>query len=169
MDVEFLPDMGRPAGRLPPLSIDHLHPERDEILEVSLFVTRSTLQPYNSYNNHWTLIWCLGTRGNNIVHRKVHIVREIGFDHLTNWGGLTKLTSPMTVARAVDIPLKKMDLEQRRRLEKISERTEVVKPNGKWNCQDWIVSVLESAEAEGLVSREEWTKTVEQARNVTTE
>jgi len=161
--TDYLPNMGRPPGKQPPIQVDHLYKERDEDLMVILHVIRSNIHPYNPRDNHWILAWELGTYGTFPIHRKMSIIREAGADHLTNWGTLTKSTSTSSVGQVVEIPLKKMALSQRKKLEDIGNRTQIVKPDGKWNCQDWIVTVLEAAEAQGLVSRDEWTKAVEAA------
>jgi hypothetical protein len=164
--MEYLPNMGRPTDKAPPPQVDHLYKERDEDLTVILHVTRSNIHPYNPRDNHWTLAWQLGTYGKFPIHRRISIIRETGTDHLTNWGALTKSTSTASLGQAVEISLKKMSLSQRELLEDIGNRTEVVKPNGKWNCQDWIITVLKRAEAQGVVTRDEWTAAVEAAAKV---
>jgi hypothetical protein len=166
MNVEYLPNMGRPTGKTPPAQVDHLYKERDEDLTVILHVTRSNIHPYNPRDNHWILAWELGTYGKFPIHRRISIIRETGAEHLTNWGALTKSNSTTCLGQAVEIPMKKMSLSQRKKLEDIGNRTDVVKPNGKWNCQDWIVTVLKCAEAQGLVTRDEWTTAVDLAIKV---
>lgn len=159
--------MGRPAGKRPPVQVDHLYKERDEDLTVILHVTHSNIRPYNPRDNHWTLAWELGTYGKFPIHRRLSIIRETDADYLTNWGALTKSTSTASLDLAVQIPLKRMSLSQRKRLEDIGSHTAVLKPNGKWNCQDWIITVLERAEADGLVTHDEWTTAVDLATKVT--
>lgn len=163
----YLDNMGKPPGKKPPNQVDHLYKERDEVLAVILFVTRSSVRPYNPRNNHWIIAWELGMYGTNPIHRRIAIVQEAGVDHLTNWGPLTKSASTATVTKTIGIPLKSMTLEERQKLEEIAVNTPVLIPDGEWNCQNWLMTVLETAEAQGLITNEEWSAAVEEAMKVT--
>jgi hypothetical protein len=163
---KYLDNMGKPPGKRPPNQVDHLFKERDEELAVVLFVTRSTVRPYNPRNNHWILAWELGTYGINPIHRRIGVVQEAGIDHLTNWGPLTKSASTATVTKTIGIHVKTMTLDERQKLEEIAGNTQVLRPDGEWNCQNWLITVLETAEAQGLIMNEEWSAAVDEAMNV---
>jgi len=88
---EYILNMGIPVGRVRPIDIDHLYPEKDEDLMVELIVTASSSSK-TPRDNHWMLAWELGRAGpKTIVHRRVNVVKEVNVPHLTNWGALTKL------------------------------------------------------------------------------
>ncbi len=164
---EYMLNMGVPAGRVRPIDIDHLYPEKDEDLMVEVIVTASSSSK-TPRDNHWMLAWELGRAGpKTVVHRRVNVVREAGVPHLTNWGALTKTASANTIIRYHSIAVKEMTRAQRVELEAIGNTTPVRKPDGKWNCQDWVVTVLKVAEVAGLVTREEWTAAVAVAETVT--
>jgi len=162
MTQHILPDFGRPAGALRPVDMDHLYKDRDEIKAVSLQVTKATSG--HPRDHHWTLVWFVGRADGYAVQRRVHIVQEIQVPHLTNWGAITKSASSDTAQSSRELFLKKMTLEQRKKLEGIGNETPVLVPNGAWNCQDWIITVLEAAEAQNLVTNDEWTKVISEAR-----
>ena len=95
-----------------------------------------------------------------VVHRLVEIVREIESDHLTNWGPYTKFSLPNETLDCVLHPIGTLNLFQRRRLEEIGAQEPVRVPDGTWNCQDWVISVLRKAEQAGLFGREQWQSAV---------
>jgi hypothetical protein len=90
----------------------------------------------------------------------LHIVRELGFPHLTNWGPMTK---NIEADSAQFISLCYMSLEKRKRLEAIASQEPVAVPDGKWNCQDWIVSVLEKASQLDIIAAEDIKTSIAQA------
>ena len=47
-----------------------------------------------------------------------------------------------------------MTRAQRTELDAIGNATPVRKPDGTWNCQDWVITVLGSVETAGLIARE---------------
>ncbi|KAJ6586520.1 hypothetical protein DFH09DRAFT_1308537 [Mycena vulgaris] len=144
-------NMGRPLdGRLGPVGIEHLHKDPDLPLAVELLINRT--YP-DLRGQHWTISWTVGNLPpRHKVQRVLHIVREIGCDHYTNWGPLTRSFNPLEYA---SVPIAELTLAQRRTLEGIAARTEVCVPNGEWNCQDWVIEVLECAVQADLLSAEE--------------
>ena len=86
---------------------------------------------------------------NSPIIRRLRIVQEQGFDHLTNWG-----PSPLTVtADELTNPSQKhsigdLTLSQRKDLERIAP---VMMPNGEWNCQNWTTNVLKEAVGKKLL------------------
>ncbi|KAJ7292929.1 hypothetical protein C8J57DRAFT_10660 [Mycena rebaudengoi] len=85
--------------------------------------------------------------------RRLQIVKEFGFSHLTNWGPMTKsMGSARTLANSDITTIANLSLEDRQRLEHIASRTQVYEPNGIWNCQDWVKDVLRQAVEAGVVT-----------------
>lgn len=67
---------------------------------------------------------------------------------------------------SVKIPVTTLSLSERKELEKIAENTGVYAPNGSWNCQDWVCTVLEAAVRHGLLSNKDAEEAVGAARRV---
>ncbi|KAJ7448515.1 hypothetical protein FB451DRAFT_1411260 [Mycena latifolia] len=124
-------NMGRPSdGRIGPVGIEHLYPDPDAPLAVELLINRG--YP-DLRGQHWA-------------------ISEIGCDHYTNWGPLTRSFEPRDYGA---VPIALLTLEQRRTLDSIAARTEVCIPNGDWNCQDWVIEVLGGAVEAGVLSTAE--------------
>jgi hypothetical protein len=99
----------------------------NEELEVEIMVTKAT--------GHWKMIWTVATSAEgNGVHRQLHTVREVGYDHLTNWGPYTA-TAGFEALIAPRIFVKKMTYSERRALEEIVVRTQAMVPDGVWDCK----------------------------------
>ena len=64
---------------------------------------------------------------------------------------MTKAVTPDDLTRSRLIHLGDVDLTGRKRLEEIASATPVVVPDGVWNCQDWIMSVLQTAVEEAVL------------------
>ncbi|KAJ7136868.1 hypothetical protein C8R44DRAFT_608325 [Mycena epipterygia] len=140
-------NMGRPDGRIGPVGIEHLYRDPDSPLTVELLINRSYPE---LRGQHWALSWTVGYLSpTHKVQRVLHIVREIGCDHYTNWGPLTRSFDPLDL---VSVPVAQLTLEQRRALERIAAETRVCVPNGEWNCQDWVMEVLARAVETDLLS-----------------
>lgn len=113
------------------------------------------------------IAWRIGqTSEGHTVQRQVQIVQESGLDHLTNWGPITSATDKETEKNAVAVDITTMTLAQRQTLEHIANTTRVRVPNGDFNGQDWIISVLQEAVAQGLVEQAELERAVTTASNV---
>ncbi|KAF9558525.1 hypothetical protein CPC08DRAFT_557196 [Agrocybe pediades] len=162
MSIQYLPDFGRPIGAEAPISSDHLFKDTDDIKDVKLRVTQS--QDNDPRHHHWTIFWVVANCGDIEVHRRVHVVREIGASHLTNWGAVTSSMDPDPTTR--DIFIKRMTLAERKRLEEIGNTTPVRVPDGDWNCQNWVYSVLRTAEKEDLLAPQESVSVVIRALGV---
>ncbi|KAL1732455.1 hypothetical protein EV714DRAFT_282565 [Schizophyllum commune] len=97
----------------------------------------------NDNANHWWLEWPVGTCENhhttrvNDAVRRLQVVQERCHEHLTNWGGITVISTD----------------DLRRALERIAVAEPVMVPDGEWNCQNWAVSVLQKAVDAGLLDR----------------
>jgi len=171
----YLPRMGQPDGVRKPASLDHLFSDPPTDLEVSIVVTQgdgpgiisSADTDLGSKANHWTLSWTVGfTPGRDRVPvcRRVHIVREVGQGHLTNWGPLTQTVQPSPSLTYISIAM--LSRDARNALETIAEKTQVYAPDGVWNCQDWLESVLEEAVETGLFGREEVQNALDRAKSI---
>ncbi|KAF8074810.1 hypothetical protein FPV67DRAFT_599354 [Lyophyllum atratum] len=151
----YLPDNGRTRFIRRPVDVDHLYRDPDKDLPVLLIATRTPPSPLStntSRDTHWKLAWGVGTNTVGIpVERQIHLIHDLGINHLTNWGPLTKISERHTKAVTVTT----MSLEDRRRLENIASATPVRKPDGGWNCQDWLITVLEASVLQGLVTTKE--------------
>lgn len=148
-----LPNMGIEAGMEEPVNIDHLYKDpKAEDLDVKIMVTKDT--------GHWKIFWNVGTNSEgHQVHRQLHIVREVGYDHLTNWGPYTA-TAELESLAAPRIFVKKMTYPERKSLEEIAARTKVMAPDGIWDCQTWVKEVFTEAVQKGLLSSSESHRTL---------
>ncbi|KAK7060279.1 hypothetical protein VNI00_001044 [Paramarasmius palmivorus] len=161
-----LPDMGIESTMYGPISIDHIHRDPNKDLIVYLVVVPSAGGRHRvRKNDHWKLIWQIVDTPGRTVGRILHIVRELGYNHLTNWGPLTKNLGDMT-RDSEWFRVAEMTLAQRKALEEIAKAEEVMEPDGEWNCQDWVVSVLEKAVQGELLTEEEVKWAIERAQGV---
>ena len=126
----------------PPTSITCTDP--DVTLNVFLNVIRA-----RSTDNHWMLT-C--TVSNGII-RRLQIVRETGYNHLTNWGPLT-VTAGNTTKFSPQIWVGELTPSRRKVLEGIAWNTPVMMRNGEWNCQNWTTNVLMEAVRQNLLKNE---------------
>lgn len=159
----YLPNNGQTKLVRRPVDLDHVYHDPDTDLPILLIATRAVpltgpaatkLEPRNT---HWKLAWAVGTNSLGLeVQRQVHIIHDLGVDHLTNWGAITKISEGHT--KAVEVATKSLDV--RRRLEGIALNTPVRRPDGMWNCQDWIITVLEASEKDGLFTHQEWSSAI---------
>lgn len=142
-----MPNMGKPIGRLGPVGVEHIYRDPDIDLPVELLVNKDVPQ---SRSRHWSISWTLGGLSpSQQVQRVLHIVREVGFSHYTNWGPKTRFFEPTAMTA---IPIAILSRAQRQTLERIASSTEVLVPNGEWNCQDWIIEVLRQAVRQDLIT-----------------
>ncbi|KII93992.1 hypothetical protein PLICRDRAFT_49983 [Plicaturopsis crispa FD-325 SS-3] len=160
--------MGRPT-HVGPVGLWRYN-DPDEVLLIQLIVFRAAygiaFTP-TPRDNHWMIAWRIGqTSEGHTVQRQVQIVQESGLDHLTNWGPITSATDKETEKNAVAVDITTMTLAQRQTLEHIANTTRVRVPNGDFNGQDWIISVLQEAVAQGLVEQAELERAVTTASNV---
>ena len=124
-----------------PPSIDHLYPDLDYTLPVLLISIPA--RSGDPADNHWIVTWTISD-DKEVIIRRLQIVQETGYNHLTNWGPLT-VTAGDTTKSSPQFSLGKLSLSQRKVLEKIARETPVMMPNGEWNCQNWITDVLKEA------------------------
>ncbi|KAK0209101.1 hypothetical protein DFS33DRAFT_1380582 [Desarmillaria ectypa] len=161
-------EMGRPFGRLPPIDLNYWNPDPDTKVPVHIMVTRMSgfTDPRDL---HWKLVWAVKIVEKDgdiqIFHRRLEVVQEVGYDHLTNWGAVTQVETVSSKRFNPRKVVATMSLAQRKELEKLASQVRIEEPNGVWNCQDWIVTVLQKAEQAGLVTKNEWTAAVTWAMN----
>lgn len=176
--AQFLPNFGRPSGRESPVSVfDSQYPEIDELQDVELVVQRPSegqAQGMSSHDLHWLIQWLRAKvkvedtpdAKTQLLWRRIQVVHEAGVDHLTNWGAISTYGEGGVVDGSEHIVIKAMSKSQRIELEAIANATQVRVPDGHWNCQDWVKTVLETAVEWGLLSTEEYEHAVQDAENV---
>lgn len=146
----YLPSYGRPQGAYAP-SGDWTVKDPAQALQVFLMVdpaarrsrTGAAKTPKDS---HWMLAWHVGTTlSGHEAHRRCHLRQDPGVPHLTNWGVLTGAVENDELKRLVRVPLAILEKDARLKLEAIANTTQVRVPDGRWNCQDWCIEVLNQA------------------------
>lgn len=153
MALTMLPNNGIESTMIEPPSIDHLYPDLDVTLPVMLIVNRACSG--EPTDNHWMLTWTLsdgdGDDDDDVrVIRRLQIVKEIGYNHLTNWGPLTNTADNITKS-SPQFSLGELTLSQRKVLEGIAREAPVMMPNGEWNCQNWTTDVIKEAVKQNLL------------------
>src|SRR5258707_10579534 len=135
-----LPNNGIELSMDEPQGIDHLYPDPNDSLPIRLIVVSSPSS--DPTDNHWMVVWTVSD-DEEIIVRRLQIVREIGYDHLTNWGAITVTAGD--IRNSPRFALGELLLSQRKKLEGIAQGTPVMMPNGEWNCQHWIADLLDRA------------------------
>lgn len=64
---------------------------------------------------------------------------------------MTKAYTSDVIAKSRFIPLGAVPLDKRKRLEDIARSMRVRVPDGSWNSQDWVMSVLRAAVQERIL------------------
>lgn len=145
-----------------PPSIDHLYRDPDTSLPIRLIVVPAFSS--DPADNHWMVVWTVSEQDDLII-RQLQIVRETGYDHLTNWGAIT-VTADDRTRHAPKFSLGELTLSQRKSLEGVAQETPVMMPNGEWNCQHWVADVLEKAVEQDILVKEVVEKVLASARMV---
>lgn len=159
--TQYVPNMGQCDYMIPPCDISFLYPDKQpHALPISLWV-KYVDEPIPSTSRHWAIVWKVphsphGAPTSTQAFRHLHITRErdrkgTPCTHLTNWGPMTKAVTPDDLTRSRLIHIADVDLQGRKRLEEIASATPVVVPDGIWNCQDWTLTVLQTAVEEGVL------------------
>jgi hypothetical protein len=170
-DTNVLPNMGRDPGLIEPPCVDHLFPDHDSPRTVMLIVwDTSDISTIAPNDRHWAVAWKVGQASTgDDVHRLLGVTRERGpdgglLDHLTNWGPLTRSAgSSGCREHAKSIPIGTTSLSQRKWLEGVAAEEAVLEPNGWWNCQDWVISILIKSIQRGLFTKESVEAVLKQA------
>lgn len=159
-----LPQNGIEPTMIEPPSIDYLYRDPDYTLPVLIAVVPA--RSGDPTDNHWMLIWTVySSVATGHIIRRLQIVQEQGFDHLTNWGALTVTAGSLTI-EAQKFSVGEMTLSERRDLERIALGTQVMMPNGHWNCQNWITDVLKKAVNQYLLDYRNVDRALYSARQV---
>ena len=157
--TELMPNMGRdPRVREPP-GVDHIFRDEDSPRSVGLIVWDMENSSIPPNSRHWAITWQVGVASTgDRVHRRLAITRERGpdgqLDHLTNWGPKTHMMSMQSESDTTFIPIATLTYTQRRWLEGVAAEEPVLKPNGWWNCQHWVVSVLVKCIRAGVLEKQ---------------
>lgn len=159
----------RKFGRLPGMYrvVDLFDDTKDEVLDVQLagmdYYPRENAKPLPRNHVHWVILWHLGDKFNVPCYRLLQIITERYFSTdasgresfkavYTNWGPHTKSVTDAEMQYAFRVPLARLSLHERRALEEIARAETVEEPNGEWNCQSWVRSVLKKAVDAGLLN-----------------
>lgn len=146
----YLASFGRPQGAYAP-SGDWTVKDPAQALQVFLMVDPAARRSRTGVaktpkDSHWMLAWHVGTTlSGHEAHRRCHLRQDPGVPHLTNWGVLTGAVEDHELNRLVRVPLAILEKDSRLRLEAIANTTQVRVPDGRWNCQDWCIEVLNQA------------------------
>ncbi|KAI0309866.1 hypothetical protein OF83DRAFT_1178848 [Amylostereum chailletii] len=162
-----LPAQGRGDLKGPaPVSLDWAYKDPETPLPVVLAVRRPLDPAEDPRGLHWALGWPI--LPDKSIWRSLQVYEHYReYDpppqpRLVFWGPMTTSESPGINAMR-HVPLKTMTLEERRAMEAIAQGMEVYAPNGVWNCQNWVKTVLGEAVEKGLLSAEECERTVNEA------
>ncbi|KAL1683820.1 hypothetical protein EV122DRAFT_257500 [Schizophyllum commune] len=151
-----LPNFGREGYA--PTDLDWIHKDIDRDADVYLRVFRAT--EGGPSGNHWSADWRVGAMADGPMLagfsaiRKLEVQQDPGHTHLTNWGPRTGMVDMMTAAAQDAFFLGRLSLPQRKHLERIAAWEPVRVPDGIWNCQHWLKSVLKKAVEAGLLEAE---------------
>ncbi|KAH6916899.1 kinase-like domain-containing protein [Coprinopsis sp. MPI-PUGE-AT-0042] len=104
---------------------------------------------------------------NQLLWRRMQLQQEAGVNHLTNWGAKATYGQGFTTNHSVKIVVKAMSRSERLELETIANTTPVRIPDGRYNCQDWVKTVLSTAVDQGLLTQEDYERIVQEAERVT--
>ena len=157
--TELMPNMGRdPRVREPP-GVDHIFRDGNSPRSVGLVVWDMENPSVPPNSRHWAIVWEVGVASTkDRVHRQLAVTRERGpdglLDHLTNWGPKTHITSMQSESDRTFIPIATLAYAQRQWLEGVAAEEPVLKPNGWWNCQHWVVSVLVKCIRAGILEKQ---------------
>ncbi|KAI0707551.1 hypothetical protein C8T65DRAFT_718587 [Cerioporus squamosus] len=167
--AEYLPEQGRYGLRiLPPPNNDHLAKDTDVERNVVVLVYPLQRRPGytpTSRDLHWSVSWRVDKGG----WKHLHVIAEnTSYDpqlprRYVYWGPITK-TAGHATSGAVEVLLGSMSLAVRRRIEQIAWSVQVAKPNGQWNCQNWVIDLLCKICQDGIISQRQWSQVVENAQ-----
>ncbi|KAK0432894.1 hypothetical protein EV421DRAFT_1455507 [Armillaria borealis] len=162
-EIAYLPDFGRPVGAYQPHDLSFMFPDPDEDVLVVLIITAfQKFRHISRLSLEAPMDGCCPfQRAIYTVH--LDIVQEAGVDHFTNWGPITRTERKEEHI----IPMAKLSLEKREQLGRIAAKTPVRIPDGTWNCQDWLITVLETAESQNILMHEDWAPAVQSAQKYT--
>ncbi|KAJ7065243.1 hypothetical protein C8F01DRAFT_1124893 [Mycena amicta] len=160
---QILNNFGKEPRMLRPTDVDHIYRDpRDKTLPVLLISSPATTTKHDPKDDHWTVAWVVHSRDNIKALRRLHIVREINYNHLTNWGPITQCIRDQSLGRTHMTAIAYLDYPDRQRLEEIALANPVYVPNGLWNCQDWVEALMQKAIDAGVVTSAQWTMAMEQ-------
>ncbi|RPD52171.1 hypothetical protein L227DRAFT_515239 [Lentinus tigrinus ALCF2SS1-6] len=157
--TEYIREQGRYGLRNPP-PIDNSHLARDTNVDREVVILVYPPRPGRSRSPrdlHWSLSWRV--EGGGWKHLHV-VVEETPYDaHLkmryVYWGPVTKTVGDATRG-ARYASLGYMSRASRQRIEALAWGIGVAKPNGEWNCQNWVVDLLCKICQDGLIDQAKW-------------
>lgn len=130
--------------------------DRDEDAEVFLAVYKPVVPTMTPRDLHWSLAWPIS---GTAAWRQIHVVTESMSDgpppqpRYVYWGAMTKSAGPVdSVATRQSVGV--FSLADRLRIEGLARDTPVMVPDGTWNCQDWLLDLLQRIVSAGLISQD---------------
>ncbi|KAL7283957.1 hypothetical protein PYCCODRAFT_329616 [Trametes coccinea BRFM310] len=168
MENTPLPEQGRYGTTgYPPTDMAWCYPDPNANLDVLILVA-SPMDPNNFHPRdlHWSLSWEV-QRG---IWRHVNVLEHARDNQpppnprLVFWGPMTKMGGGGTL-EARKVHLATLSLAARKRLEQLAWTVPVMYPNGRWNCQDWLLDLLARMRNEGLITEQQMQNAVRAARN----
>ncbi|KAI0707568.1 hypothetical protein C8T65DRAFT_808940 [Cerioporus squamosus] len=164
--VEYLPEQGRLGLRNPPpISNGHLardtNVDREVVVMVFPPIPGLIRTPRDA---HWSLSWRVDAGG----WKHLHVVTlDTSYDprlrkRYVYWGPETK-TVGEAKRGAQHVSLGYMSPAVRRRIEALAWTVGVAKPNGDWNCQNWIIDLLCKICQDRIIDQAKWSEVVARA------
>ncbi|CDO71169.1 hypothetical protein BN946_scf184845.g39 [Trametes cinnabarina] len=163
-----LAEQGR-AGAVgfPPIDLHWRFGDPDASLPVYILVSSPVDQTrFDPHGLHWSLSWEVKPN----VWRHVNIVTHRHPDQpppnprYVYWGALTKCSGPGTLVKR-RILVADMTFAMRKQIEEVAFTVPVMQPNGQWNCQDWLLDLLDRLRQNGLISDQNLKEVVSAARD----
>lgn len=150
-----IPDQGRHPGVPPPVGLAF---PVDPSTNLNIYLAVDIPEPYLARDTatrdfHWSIHWTVGISQNHECCRLLSL-ETYNNEHLVYYGAFTKVIEAQTQSRNKAFPLGFATLKQRKLLEQIASETDVMLPDGDWNCQNWVKSVLATASARGIFDAE---------------
>lgn len=154
------------SERRAPVSSEWVYRDPDVELDVVLGIYPSTVPGTPPDHLHWAILWKVGEyenpgpRKNGEIlppieaYRVLELISDSGESGYTYWGAMTKEGGRQT-KRLRPIPIAKLSLRNRQRLEQCALETPVYLPNGKFNCQLWAWDILKRGIQKGILKKED--------------
>ncbi|OSD02661.1 hypothetical protein PYCCODRAFT_1435313 [Trametes coccinea BRFM310] len=167
MENDILPEQGRAnTTGLPPINLDWAHKDPNKDLPVYLIVNApSDPKRFDPRGLHWSLSWEVDPgfwrQVNILEHRRPD--QPAPNPRYVYWEALTKSAGPeMDDSKKIQVAV--LSLAARQRIEQLALEVPVLYPNGRWNCQDWLIDLLSRMVKDKLITDEQMNQGLREAR-----